>query len=133
MQDKELEGILNGNSVDGNAAAKNFYKWVLDERGSGRKTIYIALMLERAGLLEAAVKAFYAVAVHFPKTISYTYYDTPWYVGAASLDRIEQISAPPSRELKMKPVGGRIADQNRYDADIKNDEFSIDPGTIGRA
>src|SRR5581483_3144041 len=128
MQDKALEGN-QWKFVDGNTAAKNFYKWVSTNDDPGVKQFYVALMLERAGLLETAVKAFYAVAVHFPKTISYTYYDTPWYVGAASLDRVEQILRR-HPELKMKLVGGRIAIKNRYDADPKNDEFSIDPGKL---
>jgi beta-glucuronidase len=124
--------VLDGNQwkfVDGNMAAKNFYKWATTNEDPGVKQFYVALMLERAGLLKEAVKAFYAVAVHFPKTISYTYYDTPWYVGATSLDRIEQILRR-HPELKMKLVGGRIAVKNRYDTDLKNDVFSIDPGKL---
>ncbi len=128
MQAKALEGT-QWKFVDGNAAAKNFYKWATTNEDPGVKQFYTALMLERAGLLETAVKAFYAVAVHFPKTISYTYYDTPWYVGAAALDRVEEILRR-HPELKMKLVGGRIAIENRYDTDIKNDVFSIDPGKL---
>ncbi len=115
--------------VDGNTAAKNFYRWATTNEDPGVKQFYTALMLERAGLLEQAVKAFYAVAVHFPKTVSYTYYDTPWYVGASSLDRVEQLLRR-NPQVKMKLVGGRIAVQNRYDPDVKNDVFSIDPGKL---
>ncbi len=127
-QSKALEGS-QWKFVDGNSAAKNFYKWATCNEDPGVKQFYTAIMLERAGLLETAIKAFYAVAVHFPKTISYTYYDTPWYVAVASLDRVEQILRR-HPELKMKLEGGRIVVKNRYDPDPKNDEFFVDPGKL---
>lgn len=115
--------------VDGNAAAKNFYKWATTNEDPGVKQFYVAMALERAGLLETAIKAFYALAVHFPKTVSWTYYDTPWYVAPASLDRIEQILRR-HPELKMKLEGARIAIKGRFDANTKNDVYEINPGKL---
>lgn len=115
--------------VDGNSAAKNFYKWASTNEDPGVKQFYTAMMLERAGLLEKAVKAFYALAVHFPKTVSWTYYDTPWYVGPASLDRVEQILRR-HPQLKMALLDARIAIKGRFDANTKNDEFMINPGKL---
>jgi len=78
------EGKLAGNQwryVDTPPAALNFYKWASCAEDPGVKQFYCALMLERAGRLEAAVKALYAIAVHFPKSVGQTYYNTPWYMG----------------------------------------------------
>lgn len=123
---------LTGNHwqyVDGNSAAKNFYKWASTSEDPGVKQFYTAMMLERAGLLEHAIKAYYAVAVHFPKTVSFTYYDTPWYVGPASLDRADQLIRK-FPELKLKLVDARIIIERKYDTDVKNDIFKINPGRL---
>ncbi len=115
--------------VDSNGAAKNYYKWVSTNDDPGVKQFFVATALERAGLMEHAVKAYYALAVHFPKTISWTYYDTPWYVAPASLDRIEQILRK-YPELKMKLEGARVAIQGRFDANPKNDVYTVNPGKL---
>lgn len=124
--------VLEGNHwrfVDSNTAAKNFYRWATTNEDPGVKQFYTAVMLERAGLLEEAVKAFYAIAVHFPKTISYTYYDTPWYVAPAALDRVEQLLRR-HPQLKMKLQDARIKVEGRFDANPRNDVFSVNPGKL---
>ncbi|MCG3204519.1 MAG: hypothetical protein KCHDKBKB_01234 [Elusimicrobia bacterium] len=125
---KALEGS-HWKFVDGNEAAKNFYKWSTTNEDPGVKQFYTAMMLERAGALEQAVKAFYALAIHFPRTVSWTYYDTPWYVGPASLDRVEQLLRRHPK-LKMKLEGARISIKGRFDANPKNDVFNINPGKL---
>lgn len=125
-------GKLAGNHwkfVDGNNAALNFYKWATTSEDPGVKQFYSALMLERAGLLKQAVKAFYAVAVHFPETIGYTYYDTPWYVAPSSLDRIEQILRR-HPEIGWTLEGANIEVRGKFDADTKNDVFLVTPGRL---
>lgn len=126
------EGKLAGNQwrfVDTPTPALNFYKWQTSSEDPGVKQYYSALMLERAGFLEEAVKGFYAVAVHFPKTVGYTYFGTPWYMGPASLDRLEEILRHhPS--LRMRWTGGEIHVENRYDTVTSNDVFSSDPGRL---
>ncbi len=131
---KELQkaGKLNGNHwtfVDTNNAAQNFYRWATTNEDPGVKQFYAAIMLERAGLIPEAVKAFYAIAVHFPKTISWTYYDTPWYVAPSALDRAEQLLRR-HPEVKMELSGDKIDVNGHYDADPKNDEFIVNPGKL---
>jgi hypothetical protein len=87
------------------------------------------MMLERAGLLAHAVKAYQAAAVHFPKTAGMTFWKTPWYIGPTSLDRISFITRT-HPELGMTLEGGRIRIKNRYDDNIHNDVYETDPGRI---
>ncbi len=131
-RDLQKAGKLTGNQwkyVDTNTAALNFYKWAGTNEDPGVKQFYTALMLERAGQIRQAVKAFYAIAIHFPKTIANTYYDTPWYVGPASLDRIEQLLRR-HPEIGWKLEDARIDVQGKYDADPKNDVFVVNPGRL---
>jgi len=128
------EGKLTGSQwhyVDTPTAALNFYKWASCSEDPGVKQFYCALMLERANNLEAAVKALYAVAVHFPKSVGLTYYNTPWYMGPAALDRMEEILRR-HPQLKMEWTGGEIRIQNRFDTQTSNDVYSTDPGRLIR-
>jgi len=128
------EGKLNGNHwgfVDGREAEFHFYKWATTSDEPGIKQYYTAIMLERAGLIVQAIKAYYAIALHFPKSVGMTYYKTPWYVGTAVLDRVEHLIRR-HPHIKMELKGGRIFIRNRFDNDPKNDEFVIDPGKLVR-
>lgn len=136
-QDPRFKVLLGQKMLEGNHwkfvdlpdAEIGFYKWASTNEDPGVKQFYTAIMLERAGLLEEAIKAYYALLVHFPKTISYTYYKTPWYVGPSSMDRIVQLLRR-HPEINMEYVGGRIRIDNKYDDNIKNDAFYIDPGKL---
>src|SRR5690349_15947639 len=71
------EGKLAGSHwrfVDTPTAALNFYKWAQTAEDPGVKQFYMSMMLERSGYLWEAVQSFYAVAVHFPKSLGYTYF-----------------------------------------------------------
>src|SRR5437016_5101135 len=88
------EGKLSSSQwkyVDTRTAALNFYKWAIAAEDPGVKQFYTAVMFERLGMYREAVKALYAVAVHFPRSVGYTYFSTPWYMGPASLDRLEEL------------------------------------------
>jgi beta-glucuronidase len=126
------EGKLTGNQwhfVDTPTSALNFYKWASTMEEPGVKQFYEAMMLERSGLLEQAVKAYYAVAVFFPKSSGNTYFQTPWYMGTAALDRLEQLLRR-HPELKMHWEPGEIHIQGKFDAKTSNDVFSVDPGRL---
>jgi beta-glucuronidase len=136
---KELlkAGKLQGkhwNFVDIRDAEVAYYKWATASEDQGVKQFYIAMMLERAGLIEEAIKAYYALAVHFPKSVSFTYYKTPWYVGPVALDRVVHLLRRHPK-IPMHLEGGKITIEGRYDNDLKNDVFTIDPGRLldGRA
>jgi beta-glucuronidase len=126
------EGALEGSHwkfVDTPTAAKNFYKWATTAEDPGVKQFYAAILLERAGYIEESIKALYAIAVHFPKTLSYTYYKTPWYVAPSAMDRMVQLLRRHPNIL-MELQGGKITVKGKFDTDTKNDEFVIDPGKL---
>src|SRR5258706_8132384 len=126
------DGKLSGNHwryVDTRTAALNFYKWATTAEDPGVKQFYTAAMLERLGLVREAAKALYAVAVHFPKTVGYTYFSTPWYMGPGSLDRMEELLRRHPK-LEMAWTGGEIQVINKFDTPTNNDSFIMDPGRL---
>lgn len=126
------EGQLEGNHwnfVDTRESTRNFYKWATTSEDPGVRQFYEGIMLERTGLIEQAIKAFYAVVVHFPKTVSITYYQTPWYVGPVSMDRVEQLLRR-NTDIKMELEPGEFRMDGIFDNDKRNDVIRIDPGTL---
>lgn len=109
----------------------SFFKWAGSEEEVGVKQFYTALTLERAGLLAQAVKAYYAVIVHFPTSIGWTAFNppTPWYVGKVAADKIDAIVRL-HPELGMQLAGARIDVQNGFDNDADNDSIVTTPGTL---
>ncbi len=126
------EGLLMGNHWDfvhGRDLLANFYKWCSAPEPPGVRQFYIATILEEAGLIKHAVKAYYSIVVHFPYANGWTYWHTPWYIGPASLYRIKYLTRRyPS--LKMKLVGAKIIVKNGEDNNILNDKVIVWPGKI---
>lgn len=107
----------------------NFYRWAIAAEEPGVKQFYTAVALENAGHIEHAIKAYYAMVIHFPKSVGKTYWGTPWYVAAASLDRILFLTRK-YPELGLKLVDAKIEIKNRYDDNIRNDIFIVTPGKL---
>lgn len=114
------------NSEDLEAA---FFKWALYPEPKGVSQFYIGLILEKSGLIEHALKAYYSVLIHFPNSYGWTYWHTPWYIGQAALSKINfLLRKNPElglelKDAKIKVVGG-------FDNDLKNDIFIVNPGRI---
>jgi len=106
-----------------------FFRWALYPEPKGVSLFYLGLILERAGLYKHAIKAYYAIVVHFPSAIGWTYWKTPWYVGQAAIAKIKHLCKK-RPDLKMKLVGAEIQVINGYDKDIVNDVFVVNPGKI---
>lgn len=108
-----------------------FFKWAETNEEEGVKQFYTALALERAGLLLHAVKAYYAILVHFPTSIGWTAFDppTPWYVGKVARDKIEAILRL-HPELGLRLEGARVVVDHGFDNDVENDVFQIWPGAL---
>jgi hypothetical protein len=87
VKEKRLEGSQWDflQSPDLEAA---FFKWATSSEPPGVKLFYTALILEKAGLIKQALKAYYAIVVHFPGSYGWTYWHTPWYVGQAAIAKI---------------------------------------------
>lgn len=106
-----------------------FIKWALAPEPPGIKLFYTGLVLERSGLIKHAIKAYYAIIVHFPYTVGWTYWHTPWYVGQAAINRIQYLCKQ-YPQVNMKITGARIWVENGFDNDIANDVFIVTPGKI---
>ncbi len=116
--------VLNSRNL--NAA---FYKWIKTPEPPGVRQFYIGEILEKSGLIEHAIKAYYAVIVHFPKTYGWTYWDTPWYVSNAALYRIKYLLKN-HPELGLKLEDAKIIIENGFDNDIRDDVFIVNPGKL---
>ncbi len=107
----------------------NFYKWATASEDRGVKLFYTAFALEKSGHIKHAIKAYYAICVNFPKTIGWTYWHTPWYVGQVSIDKIKFLCRQ-YPQLGWKLEGGYIIVKNGYDDNVRNDIFIVDPGML---
>lgn len=106
-----------------------FIKWAISSEPQGIKLFYTGLILEKSGLIKHAIKAYYAVVVHFPYTVGWTYWHTPWYVGQAAIARINYLCRK-YPQLNMNLVGAKISVMNGFDNDVSNDIFITDPGQV---
>ena len=106
-----------------------FLKWGTSTEPQGVKLYYTGLILEKAGLINHALKCYYAIVVHFPGTYGWTYWHTPWYVAQAAIAKINFI-------LKKNPgIGYKLQDAdirviNAYDNDVSNDIVLTNPGKL---
>ncbi|MDD5006323.1 MAG: glycoside hydrolase family 2 TIM barrel-domain containing protein [Candidatus Omnitrophica bacterium] len=106
-----------------------FFKWALYPEPKGVSLFYLGLILEKAGLYKHAIKAYYAIVVHFPNAVGWTYWRTPWYVGQVAIAKIKYLCKK-HPELKMKLLDAKINIVNGYDHDISNDIFIVNPGKL---
>jgi beta-glucuronidase len=109
-----------------------FLRWAdSNEEAPGVKQFFTALTLEHAGLYQQAVKAYYAVLVHYPGAIGWTEFKTPWYVGNVAQDRLESLLRL-HPELGLRLEGTHITIEHGFDNDIDNDVLVADPGQLVR-
>jgi beta-glucuronidase len=126
------EGRLKGSHwdfVNSDDLEANFYKWSNAPEPQGVRMFYTGLSLEKSGLLNHAIKAYYSIVTHFPESVGWTYFRTPWYIAQVAIDRIDFLlrSHP---ELNMELKGARIKVENGFDDNIANDRFIVSPGKI---
>ncbi|MDD4910607.1 MAG: glycoside hydrolase family 2 TIM barrel-domain containing protein [Candidatus Omnitrophica bacterium] len=104
-----------------------FFNWIIAAEPAGVKLFYIGELLEKSGLIKHALKAYHAIAVHFPGSYGWTYWHTPWYVGQTALAKIESILRG-NPDLNLRLEGAYIKILNGFDNDISNDIVITDPG-----
>lgn len=124
---KKLYKINQWSALNSRNLSLAFYKWNVAGEPQGIKQFYIASLLERSGLIKQAIKAYYAVIVHFPQTYGWTYWHTPWYVGPAALSRLNYLLAK-HPELGLSLEGAYIKVKGGFDHNIANDVFIVNPG-----
>ena len=106
-----------------------FLKWALAPESPGVRQYYTGLILEKSGLIKHAIKAYYAVIVHYPNTIGWTYWHTPWYVGPAAISKIKYLCKK-YPQVNMGLEGASIIVENGFDNIVTNDIFIVNPGTL---
>lgn len=109
----------------------NFYKWATTPgEPLGVKLFYVGYALEKAGMVKQAIKSYHAILIHHPKSVSYTYWHTPIYLGKISIDRIHLLTRK-YPEMGIKLVDARIKIENGFDNDVVNDKYTfINPGKL---
>lgn len=126
------EGRLEGshwdfvNSADLEAA---YFKWVTAPEPWGTRLFYIGFIFEKSGMYLEALKAYHAIIVHFPKSIAWTYWQTPWYPAQAAIAKIRHIIRT-HPELGLQEKWMDIQVSNGFDNDVNNDAFIVYPGKI---
>ncbi|MBU1076825.1 MAG: hypothetical protein KKH98_05995 [Spirochaetes bacterium] len=109
----------------------NFFKWASTPAESlGVKLFYVGYALEKGGFIKEAIRAYYALLIHHPKAVSYTYWHSPIYLGRVMIDRINILTRM-NPQLGIKLKGAKISMEKIFDNDVKNDKYTyIDPGKL---
>ncbi|MBI3601739.1 MAG: hypothetical protein HY209_02460 [Candidatus Omnitrophica bacterium] len=126
------EGRLEGshwdfvNTKDLQAA---IYKWATAPEPWGLRMFYMGIIFERAKMYGEAIQCYHAIIVHFPGTIAWTYWHTPWYPGQAAIAKIQHLIRM-HPELKLEFKWAKIQILNSFDNDPSNDVTITKPGVI---
>jgi len=126
------EGRLKGSHwdfVNKDDLEAAYFKWVTAPEPLGIRLFYLGMIFEKAGMYYEALKSYHALVVHFPKTIGYTYYQTPWYPGQAAIAKIRHIIRM-HPELHLVDKWMKIEVENGYDNIVENDTIVTFPGKI---
>ncbi len=98
------------------------------EQGDGIRQFMLGDLLRSIGEYQLAIKAYYAVVLHFPKTFCWTSDGSfVWYVGPAALDRINLVTRE-HPEIGYKLEGAYIEVENGNDVNFDNDIIRVNPG-----
>jgi beta-glucuronidase len=104
-----------------------FLKWATASEPTGVRLFYTALILEKSGLINQAIKCYYATVVHFPGAYGWTYFKTPWYVGQTAISKINYLLSR-NPQLGYKLVDADIRIINGFDNNVANDIVVVNPG-----
>jgi beta-glucuronidase len=126
IKDRRLEGEVWDflYSPDLQAA---FVKWTTSSEPQGTRLYGTGLVLEKAGLINQAIKCYYSIVVNFPASYGWTYWHTPWYVGQAAIAKINFLLKR-NPQLGYKLEGAKIDIINGFDNDVSNDVAVTNPG-----
>jgi tetratricopeptide (TPR) repeat protein len=131
---KELKdaGKLEGSHwdfVNTDNLEEAFYKWVTAPEPWGVRLFYLGTIFEKADMYYEAVKAYQALIIHFPKTVAWTYWQTPWYPAQAAVAKIRHlIRIHP--ELNLADMWMKVDVRNGFDNNVDNDLIVTYPGKI---
>ncbi len=106
-----------------------FYKWATAPEPWGVKLFYLGLIFEKTKMYYEAIKCYYAIVVHFPNAVGWTYWKTPWYPGQAAIAKIKYLVRL-HPELNLKYENAKIQVINGFDNDVRNDVIITSPGFL---
>jgi len=106
-----------------------FYVWATTGgMGPGAKLFFTAKALADAHHYQHALKAYYAVLIHFPgEPVWSADHSFVWYVGPNALSQIESITTH-HPEVGVRLDGGICDITNGKDTNLSNDVVMVDPG-----
>lgn len=109
--------------------AASFLKWVIAPEEPFVKLFYSGAALQRANLFQHAIKSFYAILVHSPGGVGWTYFGTPWSLGKTAMDRIEWLTRK-YPQLGVRLEGASLEIKNGFDNNPMNDIVICNPGKL---
>lgn len=117
--------------ITANDPLTGFYAWtqVTDtEIMPGTKTLFTGMLLERAGLIVPALKAYHAALVHFPRDWCWgSDHSFLWYIAPTALGNIQRICRD-YPELQLELADAYVSVANGGDTDPANDIITVNPG-----
>ncbi len=121
--------VSHWDSLKSNDLEGAYFKWINAPEPAGIRLYYQALTFEKAKMYYQAIKAYHALIVHFPNTVSWTYWQTPWYPAQAAVSKIQHIIRI-HPELNLEALWMKIEVVNGFDNDVSNDVVRTWPGII---
>lgn len=125
-------GSLNGSHwdfVNTDDLETAYFKWVTAAEPWGVRLFYIGTIFEKSRMYNEALKAYHSLIVHFPKTVAWTYWQTPWYPAQAAVAKIRHILRM-HPELNLTEMWMNVDVKNSFDNDVKNDIIITFPGKL---
>lgn len=125
---RKLEGS-SWEFVNTNNPQRDFYKWASDAKeNEGVRMFFMAGALEKAGHYLHAIKAYYALIIHFPGAECWSAEGTfVWYVAPVAVGSIKRICKE-HPELGLKLVDVEVEIDSKNDNDVSNDVVIVNPG-----
>ena len=107
-----------------------FYKWATAPEAASVKQFFTAVILHKAKFYTHAIKAYHAVAVHFPKQAGWTVWHTPIYYGQKAMDKVEFITRT-HPELGLKYVDFEFEVEHGDNLVVSDDKYTkLHPGRL---
>jgi beta-glucuronidase len=106
-----------------------YFKWGTAPEPWGVRLFDLGMVFEKARMYHEALRAYHAIVVHFPKTVAWTYWQTPWYPGQAAIAKVHHIIRT-HPDLGLDDKWMKIEVKNGFDNDTENDVFIVYPGRI---
>ncbi len=105
-----------------------FYAWARAYEEKGVKTYFTGHVLEKAGHILPAIKAYYAALVHFPRSACWSADKKfVWYIAPAAIANIQRLTRDyPHLGVELK--GASFSIKNGNDTNLANDIITVNPG-----